>query len=230
MRRLASVLVGCALAAVVAGPASAAEAYQARATGTSAYAVFSNIDPETFDWENPAPGTYFQTYVDAGASIYSDGETYGPGLCVWYYEFVIDADGQFAGESSADACGDATAFTVDRRLDGASLQASLPVVECVAWSDEDGCLELIELGTLDVDLSWTGTGPIFRSHGASSGGVAGQYQYASHGTAAERSATPSGVIALDGTSLIDGATAVYGGLWTSRDGWVDIYVSGLGKF
>lgn len=227
MRRLASVLVGCALAAVAAGPAAAAETYQAHATGSSAYALFTNIDWETFDWENPAPGTYFETYVDAGMSISSGGETYGPGACVWSYSFDIDENGQYAGDSWVGACGDATAFTLDRRLDSASLQASFPVVDCAAWS-EDGeeCLELIELGTLDVDLAWTGTGPIFRSHGSSSGGIAGDYQYVEHGTGAQRSATPSGVVTLDGTSLIDGATSADGGLWASRDGWVEIYVSG----
>lgn len=228
MRRSASILVGVMLAAIAASPTAAADTYHVTGSESSADAYFSNIDWETFDWDNPAPGTYFSTEIYAGESLYSDAEAYAPGACVYYDEFTIDGDGLFAGESSFGACADAATYSFDRRLSSASVEASIPVVDCAEWDEETGdCIGgLVELGTIEVDLTWTGTGQVHRSHGTDTWGNAGEFQFTSHGTSASRTATPGGTATLEGSSLIDGATFADGRLWSSRDGWVDVSVSG----
>lgn len=82
--------------------------------------------------------------------------------------------------------------------------------------------------TISVDLSWTGTGPLFRSHGTSTGGTAGYYQYTWHGTGLDREGVPSGTITFDdgsgAVSLISGWDHSSGWLWQYRSGSVDVSI------
>lgn len=225
MRRI-MLVASLALALMAsAAPAAAAESFQFRSQGSSAYASFTNVPPEEL-----VPGTYFFTDVWAADSIStSEGQTYEyDGVCVFRYTFTIDADGSWTDESFLGACGNAD-LTIERRLTGGSIVASIPVEECLAWDDQTGeCLEVVNLGTIDVDLTLTASGPTYHYHGASTGGTAGIYQYTSHGSGTSRNAVPAGTVTLtapDGpvTDLTGGADG-YGSLQQSRDGYVDVIV------
>jgi hypothetical protein len=201
----------------------AADTYHWQNTGTGLFAYYSNIPWEA---ETIPPGTYFETYVDASSYVSNAADTIGNGVCVSYWSFTIDKHGDWVDGPSYGACGPATTLKLDKQLGTGRVVASIPIVDCTAWDKETGeCVgDLIEVGTFGVNLTLTGTGPIFRNHGTSSGGTAGYYQSTYHGTGTNRSATPAGSVTLNGASIIGGATTTGGSLWSSRDGGVDITV------
>lgn len=226
MKRVALACLAVAASLVVAvSPVLAADTYHWRNSGNGFMAAWSNIP---WELEQIPPGTYFETSVDASTSVsgMTVANTMGDGLCVNSWTFTVDNDGNWVDESGFGACGDATLFQVDKKLGSAHVTGSIPILDCTAWDDETGeCIgEWTTLGTFAVDVTMTGTGPLYRHHGASSGGTAGLYQYTSHGNGTERSGIPSGSVTLDGASAINDATTTGGSLWSYREGGVDIMI------
>jgi hypothetical protein len=223
------VLIGVALVAsliVAASPALAADTYHWRNSGDGLSAMWTTVP---WDVEVIPPGTYSETWVDASTSIDNGMGTYdttGNGVCLSYWKATVDQDGNWTEETYLSACGDPTVFSVDKRLGGGRLVATLPVIECTEWDKETGeCIgEPTLIGTFDIDLTLAGTGPIYRNHGTSSGGTAGFYQETSHGTGTDRAAIASGTVRLDGASVIGGATATMASLWSFRNGSVSISI------
>jgi hypothetical protein len=225
-RRFVQLALVAGLSLAVAAPASAAETYHLRASGIGLSAGFTNV-PDVGDEPLP-PGAYFFTEVFAFRELAVGSEAYqSEYACVIHESFTVDADGLWAWTSGIFACGAFDTLSVDRRLMSGRLVASIPVVDCAAWDEGTGeCLEPIELGNIDVDLTLTGTGHVQRYRSVSAGGTAGLETWVSHGTGARRDATPAGSIQFDGSSLIDGATRSAGALADASSGYVDIYVGG----
>jgi hypothetical protein len=223
MRRLMLLLALIAGLSVAAAPALGATTmhYQERGSGVSAY--FSDV---AFDEQgNILPGRYAETWVDAATYLTrGDGTWAFEYVCVNHSEFRITQKGEWVEDEWIGACSEAATFTVMRRLSGAAITATIPVEECLAWDDQTGeCLETIVIGTFDVDLVLTGVGPLRYYHGTSSGGTAGEYQYTSHGSGVERTAEVSGSIALDGASLVDGATTSGAWLFQTKTGYMEVW-------
>ncbi len=223
LRRMVLVLAVVASLLIAALPAAAATTSHYQERGSGLNAGFSNVE-----WDengNFLPGDYFETWVDAATYLAKgDGSWMYKYVCVNHYEFTIDAGGNQVDESGFGACGEATVLTLDKGLNTGHLAATFEAEECLAWDEQTGeCLETISLGTIVVDLTLTGTGRIERWHGTSSGGTAGSYQYTSHGTGSSRSADVSGIVTLDGASLTAGATSAYGWMFTSKNGYVDVW-------
>lgn len=223
LRRMVLVLAVVASLLTAALPAAAATTSHYQERGSGLNAGFSNAE-----WDedgNIAPGDYFETYVDAATSMTrADGSWAYRYVCVSHYEFTIDADGNWVDDSWFGACGEATELTLDKGLNTGHLSATFKAEDCRAWDEETGeCLDPISLGVVAVDLTLTGIGRIERWHGTSTGGIAGAYQYTSHGTGTNRSADVSGTVTLDGASLTAGSTSAYGWMFTSKNGYVDVW-------
>jgi hypothetical protein len=232
MRRLVAILTLVIAVSLTAAPVLAgAESFQFRSTGNWAEASYSNVPP---DKDQIPPGSYFSTYVWAADSIVTGGgELFhegGGGVCVFHDTFTVDASGEFQWGQSIGSCADGAHLTVSRRLTSASVAAEIPVVECVEYDPEtEECIDVVDLGTIVVDLAWTGEGPIKRYHGSSSGGSAGDYQYTSHGTGASRAATPSGrvdLVAPDGTVTdLTGGLDGDGHIQRSQDAYTEVLIN-----
>lgn len=223
LRRMVLVLAVVASLLMAAMPAAAATTSHYQERGSGLNADFTNAA-----WDengNIAPGDYFETWVDAATYLAKgDGSWMYKYVCVNHYEFTIDTDGNWVDDSWFGACGDAATLTLDKGLNTGHVAATFEAEDCLAWDKDTGeCLEPISLGTIVVDLTLTGTGRTERWHGTSSGGTAGSYQYTSHGTGTSRSADVSGIVTLDGASLTAGAASTYGWMFTSKNGYVDVW-------
>jgi len=232
MRRLIVILAASLVALAAAAPASAAESYHFRSSGTSAAASFSNVP---WDSETIPAGTYFYTDVWASKSITNDnGTVYDDNaLCVFHETFTIDGNGEWTSDASFGECVSGADLAISKRLTTAGMAASIPVASCVDWDKDTGdCLEPIELGTVEIDLDLVGVGPIQRFHGTGSGGTTGSYQSTYHGTGSFRDATAGGTLELVGPdgSVTDltGGLAGRGYMAQSRDGWVEVVVKPIG--
>lgn len=223
MKRVVAVVAVLASLSLVASPVMAAETYHWQNTGRGLFAYYTNVD---WGVETIPPGDYFETYVDASSHVSDGADTIGDGLCVDTWTFTIDESGEWIDEGGYGACGEAATLTVEKRLGSARVIGTVPVEDCTEWDDETGeCIgEWGLLGTFEVDLTLTGVGPIYRHHGASSGGTAAFYQSTYHGNGTDRAADVSGTVTFEGVSVIDGATMSYGSLWSFREGGVDIMV------
>jgi len=226
LRRTAAALALGASFLLAASPAFAAETAVVRLEGSIIEAAFTNVPPD-FDWDNPPTGDYFFTWVFAADVVAVGAEEPGDRYaCVDHWGFTVDENGEYGDKGDGVfACGEASTLSIDRRLSSGHLVATMPVIDCLAWDDETGeCLEPVELGNLEIDLVLTGVGAIVRERGTSTGGVAGVYSYVQHGTASSRDATPEGTIALDGESLIAGATSSDARLVSASQGYVEVYL------
>lgn len=222
-RRLAIVLAAAASLLMVASPASAAQTYTARQSGLAIDAVFTNlpVDAETYP-----PGDYFVTWVWGASELGSDLlEHEAQDVCAFREGFTITDEGEWIDWTFVGGCGEAQTLTIDRQLATGRLVASFPVTDCAAWDEETGeCLEIIELGTLSIDLTLTGTGQVQRYRSVSAGGVAGLYSSVFHGTGALRTASVGGDITLDGASLIAGATYSDAQMVKTKTGYVEVSI------
>ena len=227
MRRILAVASLVLALLVPAASVAAAEQFHFTGQGNWAYATFTNA---AFD-ENGSlpPGDYFYTDLWASRSIVTGDATYeDSGVCVFSQTFSIAADGNWVDGTWVGACGPAD-LSIARRLTGATLSASLPVEECIAWDEQTkDCLEIVPLGTLAVDLAFAGTGPTYRYHGSSTGGIAGYYQYIQHGTGLSREANVAGSITLTAPdeSVMDltGGVDGHGAIQQSKDGYVEVVI------
>lgn len=226
MKRVLALLALAASLAVVASPVLAAETYHWRGTGNGMEATWTNVE---WSEEGLAPGTYAETWLMVATEASDSYDTFGDGLCVSYYTFTVTESGEISDDASIDACGAADVFTMQRRLGGGHVTGTIPVTSCLEWDENwEECIGgWAQTGEFQVDVNFTGEGPILRSHNVSSGGTAGYWQYTWHGSHQSRSATASGTVAYNGASIIDGAPNAYATLWTSRDASVEINVCRL---
>jgi hypothetical protein len=220
MRRLLVLLAVIAGLVIAAAPVMAATTYHMREMGAGLNAYFTNAE---WGEEGLPDGSYFETYVDAAEWVATGDSGYEGGyVCVSRYEFTIE-DGNWTDDTWFGACGNYDSLTIARRLASGNVTATFDAIDCVAWDDTTGdCIEEINLGTVEIDLTATGSGPLVNYHGTSSGGTAGQYQYTYHGNGSWRDASVTGSVTLDGVSLIDGATQSGGSLFKTKSGWVDV--------
>ncbi len=223
MRRVLVLLALVAGLSVAATPVLAADTYHYRERGSGVSAWFSN-----FEWDedgNLPPGTYWEVYVDAATYVArGDGAWQSDFACVSSWSVTVTPEGEWMGEGGVGWCGEGASINLAKKLGSATLTASFEVLDCLAWDEETGeCLDEIDLGTFEVDLSFTGAGPLERYHGTSGGGVPGQYQYSYHGNGTQRSADVSGTVTLDGESLIDAATMTGGWLFQTKSGYMEVW-------
>lgn len=223
MRRLFVLLAVVAGLSVAATPVLAADNlhYRERGSGVSAY--FSN-----FEWDedgNLPPGTYAEVYVDAASYVArGDGAWQSDYVCVSSWSVTVTPEGEWIDESGFGWCGEGASISLAKKLGSANMVASFEVLDCLAWDEESGeCLDEIDLGTLEVDLSFTGAGPLERYHGTSGGGVPGEYKYTYHGNGVQRSADVFGTVTLDDDSLIEDATMTGGWLFQTRNGYMEVW-------
>lgn len=223
MRRLLVLLAIVAGLSIAASPALAADGfhYQERGSGVSVY--FSDAAYDEDGWY--LPGTYTETYVDASTyMVRDDGRWQYEYVCVGRSTFTITPEGDWIDEAWFGACSDGVSFALGKKLANGSITASFIAQDCLAWDEETGeCLEPVMLGTVDIDLDLTANAPLERYHGTSSGGVAGQYQYTSHGTGTQRTADVTGSVTLDGVSLTESATMAVGWMFQTKSGYMEVW-------
>lgn len=225
LKRVTVLVVAVTSLAALAGPVSGAEVYRLRATASAISVSFTNVPDGEKD--TLPPGEYFITDVFGARQLAVGDGTYEYNyVCVISARFAIDGNGDWIGEGGVFACGQAQTLTVDRRFNTGRLVATIEVNDCAAWDDLTGeCLEPV-VGTIDVDLTLTGFGKVYRSRGTSTYGTAGLFSYVYHDVSTQRAAIPSGTVTLDGAPLIDGATSVTGTLIDASGGWVEVTIGG----
>lgn len=223
MRRVVVALALLASLIIAASPTLASsETWHYRNYGKGLFAGWANIP---WDAEVLPPGDYFATTIDASSVVVANGDTAGNGVCLSHWSFTVDKRGRWVDETWFGGCGEASLLAIDRLLASGRVVADFELQDCVAWDEQTGeCLEWASFGTLAVDLTVRGDGPLYRRHGTSTGGVAGFYQYTSHGSGLDRNGIPSGSVTLDGVSLIAGATTTGGSLWSFKDGGTEIVI------
>jgi len=231
MRRVITALATVAALALGATPGMAAETFHHIDSGSGLFGFFTNAPFE----EQLQPGTYFATWIDASSSIGLGEHSLGSGVCVYHVQVTVVDEETWIYDRELSACAEGATITVDRRLAEAHVVATIPDIErCLLYDEETWeCLESELLGTLEIDVTVEGVGPIYRSHDAGSGGTAGDWQYAYHGVGASRAGVPSGTVDLtepdgDVVSLVDGATFADGSLWSFKSGGVEISHSPFG--
>jgi hypothetical protein len=222
MRRFMAGLALVAALVLATTPVLAADTYHYRSTGKGLFAYYGNV---SWDAETLPPGEYFETYVYA-ASYVSTGDDGGYSYaCVDHWAFTVDGLGGWTDWRSIGGCGPVSLLKLDGKLTTGRLVADIPIGECLAWDDEIGeCLEWETIGSIAVDLTMTGTGKLYRTHGTSTGGAAGVYQYTSYGSGIQRAGLPAGTISLDGTSLTEGATYSGGWMFDQKSGGTEIII------
>jgi len=221
MRRLLLLLAVIAGLTVAVTPVMAATTFHTREIGTGLNAYFTNA---VWDQDGNLPnGSYFETQVEAAERVATGGFGYAEAtVCVWHNEFTI-LDGNLTDESWFGACGPYDTLTVNKKLASGNVIASFEAVECLTWDDTKGeCIEEVNLGTVAIDVTATGSGPLTNYHGTGSGGASGQYQSTYHGNGSYREANVTGTVTLDGASLIAGAPQASGTLFKTKSGYVDV--------
>ena len=139
----------------------------------------------------------------------SDGETY---LSYILFEYLLElCDDNGCTTEYISGLVENVPFSIDRKkLSSGSVDVSVPSVRCIS----DGAMETCDEVSVPIDVTWAGYGAFIRSHGTSSGGIAGVYQYTLNGAATERWANVSGSI-----GSFDLATgSPIGALYTTRRG------------
>jgi hypothetical protein len=230
MRHGWAVLLALAVSLVIGVvPVTAASTSHVRERGSTLEAYFTNevwdvVAEDTTPGGGLAPGDYFDTYVYGATWLEkAGGTTSNEQICVDHYGFTIDAEGNWTDETWFSVCGDAQTLTLDRNLASGRVVGSFDATECSDWDEDGNCMASSSIGVVSLDLTFAGTGSLERWHGTDSGGAAGGYQYTAHGTGAQRTADVTGTVALDGTSIIDGALYSDGWLSTVKSGYVDVW-------
>jgi hypothetical protein len=221
MRRLLLLLAVIAGLAIAATPVVAATTFHTRETGAGLNAYFTN---EVWDEEGNLPdGPYFSTSVYAAERVATGEFGYEDAtVCVERNEYTID-DGNWTDESWFGACGPYDSLTIARKLASGNVTASFDAVECQEWDKTTGmCITEVNLGTVEIDVTATASGPQVNYHGTNSGGTAGQYQSTYHGNGSSRDASVTGTVTLKGASLIAGAKQAGGEIFKTKSGDVDV--------
>ena len=220
MRRLLLLLAVIAGLTIAATPLMAAPTFHTRETGTGFNAYFTNA---VWDEEGLPDGSYFETQVGAAERVARGEFGYEDAVvCVWHLEFTI-VGGNWTDESWFGACGPYDSLTITKKLASGNVTASFDALDCATWDDTTGeCIEEINLGTVVIDITATGTGPLTNYHGTGSDGTAGQYQSTYHGNGSYRAASVTGTVTLEGASLIAGATQTDGAIFKTKSGYVDV--------
>ena len=114
-------------------------------------------------------------------------------------------------------------LTIAKKLASGNVTASLDIVECPAWDEtKDECIDEVNLGTVEIDITATGSGPMTNYHGTGSWGTAGQYQSTYHGNGSNRDASATGTVTFEGESLIADPTQTGGEMFKTKNGYVDV--------
>ena len=163
MRRLMPLLLAAALGMVI-PPAvvGAATVVHARSSGLGAMAFLSSDDGTT---------TVTTTMAMATNVIGGDGQPLPGGTLFIGNDRYDDATGAFLGGSFGMTSG--LPFALGPHLTGVTVDASFTWTTCDAsgtCADEP----------VNVHATWTGEGPIFRSHNTGVGGTSGQFQSLFH--------------------------------------------------
>jgi hypothetical protein len=223
MRRLLVLLAVIAGLSIAATPILAAETFHYRERGSGVSAWFSNVETDADGMV--LPGSYVETWVDGSTWVArGDSAWEYEYACVGAWSFTVTPEGEWIDEGGFGYCGEADVMTLSKKLGGGQLTASFEVEDCLAWDEETGeCLDAVVIGTVAVDLAFSGVGALERYHGTSSGGTAGQAQYTSHGNGVQRAADVSGTVTLDGASLIDEATESGAWLFQTKSGYMEVW-------
>ena len=199
----------------------AATTFHTRETGAGLNAYFTN---EVWDEEGNLPdGSYFSTWVYAAERVTTGEFGYEDAyVCVEHNEFTVVGD-DWTEDSWFSACGPYDSLTIAKKLASGNVTASFDAIDCLAWDDTTGeCTEEINLGTVEIDVTATGSGPLVNYHQTGSGGTAGQYQSTYHGNGSSREASVTGTVTLDGASLIADATQTGGEIFKTKSGYVEV--------
>ena len=137
-------------------------------------------------------GRFEAVWIEIGdeATDASDGQTY---LRYVLFEHLLETcDDKGCVQTYTAGWAEDVPFTIDRKkLATASVDVEIPAIRCVEDATSSTCFEV----SVPVTVQWSGYGPFIRSHGTSTGGIAGEYQYTLNGAATERWATVTGTVA-----------------------------------
>jgi hypothetical protein len=221
VKRSLALLAALASLVLAASPVSAStESYHFTDRGSGLVASWTNVPWDQM--EIPA-GTYWEVDVDASSSVTHGTKTYANGVCVTIFSITFDTSGNGFGIGYG-YCGDAAALTVDNKLNGGYVAGTIDFYGCTTWDENGNCTNDEAWHTLGVDLSVSGTGPLYRSHGTSSGGAQGFYHYTSHGTEIDREGViASADITLDGASIIADSASSSASLFDVKSGETDVF-------
>ncbi len=182
MRRLLFTLLTAVMLLGITTPAAAAtDTFRYAIRGAGAWASGAVYDGDRFE--------AFWVEIGDEATRASDGESY---LSYVLFEHLLEVCGT-SGCVTKYTFGwvENVPFGIDRRkLSRASIEATIDAIRCT----DDGNGETCRAVRVPIRIAWAGEGRFIRSHGTSSGGVAGEYQYTLNGAATERWASVSGSI------------------------------------
>ena len=198
MRRAAFVLLTATmLLAAAATPAAAAtDHYRYSVHGAGAWASGVSYAGDRFN--------AFWVEIGDEATIASDGESYLSYVLFERLREICDGDGCTSIYTSGWA--ENVPFQLDRKkFTTANVRVRVPAVRCTDSGRTQTCRET----TVRIRVSWAGFGPMIRSHGTSSGGISGEYQYTLNGAATERWADVSGSIGTFDLSNAEPIGAMY---------------------
>jgi hypothetical protein len=129
----------------------------------------------------------YQYVSVAERATLSDGSTVSNYVTLFRDEYTYDADGNYVSQSHTDgkASGSGVQFSQAGSLSSTRVSTTVP-----AWTCEPfGCYA----SSIPINLTWTGTGPTYRSHGVST--IHGDgYQAVSQANSVFRNATVSGYV------------------------------------
>lgn len=184
-----------------ASPASAAAPprFSYSTTGISADAFFSDAPADG----NLLPRTiYHDTFITAGQSATKSDGTTSQGSFVYYdqYSYSIDRRGNFVFEGQRFGYAEGVSFTADKKLNEASVSATVQIVDC------DANFDCVEGRTQQVDIGWNGYGETTRVRGTFSVHN-GTLHYTEHQNGYFRAANATGFGASLYASLFNGRTS-----------------------
>jgi len=143
---------------------------------------------------------YRDTYIGtATQASRTDGtRANGTSLFVDVFSYKFDRRGNFVPVSEVFGFIEGSSLAIDNKLLGATASGSGAADVCQIDADWNyTCVQ----GTVSVSASWTGQGPLTRSHGSSSFGVSGEFQSTFHGTFLSRAATATATVQVNESSV-----------------------------
>lgn len=221
MRTRATILISIALAMSVAAPVAAggSQTFHFSEKGQGADAYWTTYPIDGIAVTNVV---YRDTFVGASSSIVkADGTTFSNGgLFVDSFTYKFDRRGNFVPISETFGFVDGASVIVDSKLANASVAGSGPADYCAYDANWNATCSST---TFSFSGTWTGQGPLYRTHGTGSFGVSGTYQVTYHGTGSWRAATAAASLTI-GSGTVSVGQNQFADLFASRNGENDVII------
>jgi hypothetical protein len=136
---------------LMAAPAAAAEKFSYQSSGTGAYAGWD----ECVEDEGLTTCTFTSIYASEHASRQGKNKDIFSMLCVSQYGYSYSEQDGYNTLLDRWGCAEEASVSVSKKLTSAAASGVVPLMECLPTEDPDGYYECVEVGTLEVNASWT---------------------------------------------------------------------------